>query len=75
MYRHSDESEKYLRQYPDLNRWLNVCITCGMRGYKPELPDNIYPGPNVAADHLRQFFPPLPVDELGRCAQCGAASG
>jgi hypothetical protein len=74
MDRQRRESDQYLRQYPELNRWLNVCVTCGARGYKPELPDNIDPRPNVAAHHLRRYFTPLPLNDLGQCQQCEVGS-
>jgi hypothetical protein len=67
------DADLYLKQYPDLNRWLNQCPSCGARGYKPELPDNIYPHFNVAADNLRKFFRPLAINELGLCEQCARA--
>lgn len=64
------EGEAYLQQYPHLETWLNACVGCRSRGHKPELPRNIYPHFNVAADNLRSFFEALPVDENGLCEQC-----
>ena len=67
------ETHDYLSQYPDLERWLNTCSACGARGYKPDLPDNIYPWFNVAADNLRKLFDPLPLDARSLCNQCASA--
>ena len=71
--RHASEADQYLGQYPDLQKWLNVCLTCGARGYKPELPENIYPHFNVAAMNLRKYFRPLRLNDLGHCEQCAQA--
>jgi len=68
------EGDKYLQQYPRLSRWINVCIRCGTKGYKPELPENIYTHFNVAADNLRELFKPLAINELGLCEVCARAS-
>jgi len=73
-YRQRSESDLYLRQYPELHLWLNVCGVCGARGYKTDLPDNLYPWPNLAADHLRAYFPPLDLNEIGLCEQCAEAA-
>jgi hypothetical protein len=67
------EGEEYLRQYPDLERWMNRCSLCGSIGHKPELPQNIYPHFSVAADNLRRLFAPLAVDDLSRCEVCSSA--
>jgi len=73
-YRQKSEADLYLRQYPELHQWLNVCGVCGARGYKPDLPDNIYPWANVSADHLRAYFRPLSLNEAGLCEQCAEAA-
>jgi len=66
--------DRYLQQYPRLSRWINVCARCGTKGYKPELPENIYPYFNVAADNLRELFKPLIINELGLCEVCARAT-
>ena len=73
MNRKRSDADQYLEQYPDLHRWLNVCLACGMRGYKPDLPENIYRHFNVAADHLRRFFRPLRLNDTGLCNVCARA--
>jgi hypothetical protein len=65
--------DSYLQEFPDLVRWLNVCSRCGARGYKPELPANIYPHPNIAANELRKHFAPLALNAEGVCSECEAA--
>lgn len=61
----------YLDMYPKLRRWVNQCVACQTQGYKPEMPEDIYPG--VAAQNLRRYFTPLVVDENGFCDQCKAS--
>ncbi len=62
---------EYLTMYPKLRRWMNQCVACQRQGYKPEMPDDIYPG--VAARNLRRFFEPLELDDNGFCEQCREA--
>ena len=71
--RHRPKADLYLETYPELHRWLNVCGGCGARGTRPDLPDNLYPRPNFAAEYLRGYFRPLVLNEMGLCEQCAAA--
>ncbi|GCB34519.1 hypothetical protein [Bacteroides faecalis] len=64
------QKELYIKQYPQAKNWLNQCVICQEIGYKPEMPENIYPG--VLAQNIRKLFKPLPVNEHGICAQCAA---
>ena len=63
-----DNKENYIKQYPEINKWLNQCIICQTQGYKPNLPDKIYPG--FLADNIRRFYNVLEVDEIGICTDC-----
>jgi len=63
------EGNAYLAMYPDLQRWMNVCVACGREGYKPEMPENIYPHFSVGAQNLREMFRPLDVVD-GLCEVC-----
>ncbi|MBV9468104.1 MAG: hypothetical protein JOZ57_02530 [Abitibacteriaceae bacterium] len=65
------EGQDYLMMYPKLRQWINQCVACQTQGYKPEMPEQIYPG--VASRNLRRYFRPLAVDELGLCKQCREA--
>lgn len=62
------DKEVYSRQFPEIEKWLNHCIVCGTSGYKPELPEKIYPG-NLA-ENIRKFYTPLAINELNMCEQC-----
>jgi hypothetical protein len=67
------KADEYLAQYPDLLRWINVCPGCGQRGYRPDLPENIYPHFNIAARNLRAMLRPLALNETGFCDLCAQA--
>lgn len=60
--------ELYLKQYPEIKRWLNQCIICQTVGYKPDLPNRIYAG--VMAQNIRKYFSVLSVNELSICDEC-----
>jgi hypothetical protein len=61
------EGEKYLRMYPGLEKWMNQCVICQAKGYKPELPEKLTPG--GAAQNIRRYFSPLTIDG-GICEEC-----
>ena len=62
--------EKFFEQYPSMRRWVNECVTCHRKGYRPETPlpeeETMYPTPW----HLRRYFDELDLDESGVCEQC-----
>ena len=63
------KGEEYLQMYPErTGRWMNQCVACQQKGYKSDMPDNIYPG--YLAQHLRRYYEPLDLDESGMCEQC-----
>lgn len=70
MKRTKSAADFYLSMCPNLHRWMNTCVTCGRRGYKPGLPDDIYPPFNVAATNLRAMFEPFALDGNGTCDMC-----
>ena len=65
------DGKRYLSKYPHLLKWINQCVACQRRGYRPELPPEIFPG--IAARNLRKYFDELPVNEKGLCLQCAHA--
>jgi len=62
------EKDIYAKQYPEMRKWLNQCIVCQTTGYNPNLPEKIYPG--RLAENIRQFYTPLPVNEMNVCMDC-----
>jgi hypothetical protein len=70
----STASDEYLRQYPQFERWINRCVSCGAVGHKPDMPEHIGGEHSIGARYLRRHFRPLALDEVGRCEQCLAAT-
>jgi hypothetical protein len=64
----SSNGEAYLKLHPELARWLDVCVSCGLRGYKPDLPERLEAG--TVARHLRRWFPLMRLNDNGRCEKC-----
>jgi hypothetical protein len=62
------DKETYLKQFPKASKWLNQCLICHTVGYKPELPDKIYPG--FLAENIRSMFSSLAVNEISICDEC-----
>ena len=70
MTKFKNDGDMYLQMYPELSKWMNECIVCHSRGYKPGMPEHISRANSVAGDNLRKYFKPLAVDELSICEQC-----
>ena len=64
----SRDREYYIKQLPETKKWLNECILCHSVGYKPELPDKIFPG--LMAENILSLFSPLAVNEMNLCDDC-----
>ena len=58
------EQNQYLKQYPELHKWVNECIVCHAKGYNPkiELKEE-----KIAVNNLKSILPPLAVNDLGMC--------
>ncbi len=69
-----NEGKEYIKKFPHLKKWINVCICCGTWGYKPELPDYLYntkiDSTTACAQNIRRYFNPLQINELGICEDC-----
>ena len=73
------EMENYLRLYPrQSERWLNTCVACGHRGYRPDMPKETTTRlgreeiETAFAAQLRAMFEPLDLNEDGLCPLCAA---
>lgn len=66
------DKNNYIKQYPEVKRWLNQCVVCQAIGYKPEMPKEIHPG--LLAQNIRKYFSPLSINELGICEDCVRAA-
>src|SRR5262249_5921335 len=70
--------EEYLHMYSrEAAKWMNTCVACQRKGYRPDLPNAIMHGTieTAIADNLRTHFQPLPLNQDGLCAECEAALG
>ena len=73
MKRHRYGGEDYLLKFPKFGKWINTCLCCGAKGYRPDMPETItiageYETP--AARYIRKHFNELSVDGYGRCEVC-----
>lgn len=70
--KYKNEGELYLQMYPKFEKWMNQCIICQSKGYKPEF--NNYTGNadgwGAGSKNIRHYFSELSVNELGYCEQC-----
>ena len=70
MTKYKNDGDMYLQMYPKLSRWMNECIVCHAKGYKPEMPEHIGGKYSIASNNLKKYFKPLAVSELSICEQC-----
>ena len=70
------EALNYLKQYPKMAKWMNICICCGSMGYNPDMPDKINSRDGngeyntVFSRNIKKYFSPLRVNDMGMCAIC-----
>ena len=62
------DNENYIKKYPEMRKWINECMICHTFGYKPNLPEDIYPG--VLAQNIRKIFNQMEVNEISICKDC-----
>lgn len=58
---------------PDAKRFINTCALCGAQGYRPTIDEDGFTSDlihKVIRAELKRIFSPLPLDNLGRCADC-----
>lgn len=58
---------QYLKDYPQLHKWVNTCIICGAKGYNPQIDVK---EEKIAINNLKSILPPLEVNELKMCSTC-----
>jgi hypothetical protein len=66
--------DTFLGEYPYLAQWVNECICCHRKGYKPEMPEPEFDNWVVTTARLRRLADELDLDEGGLCQQCREAS-
>ena len=66
----------YLKQYPKMAKWMNICICCGSMGYNPDMSDKITSRDGngeyntVFSRNIKKYFFPLRVNDMGMCDIC-----
>lgn len=66
-----DKGESYLTSFPKLNKWINECVSCHRKGYKPDLPETISTVEGALdVYYLKKYFKPLKLNENGLCEVC-----
>ena len=68
----SREAGEFFERNPKMRRWLNECLSCHRKGYKPETPEAT--NRNLDLYKFRRSFGMLEVDEQGVCEQCREAA-
>jgi hypothetical protein len=58
------DADDYLTMYPRALKWINQCIVCQRKGFRPDMPRDEWP-------NLVRYFDPLHLGPDGRCDQCG----
>lgn len=59
------EVDEFLTRYPRAMKWINQCVSCQTKGYKPEMPKDEW-------RNLARYFQPLALGPDGRCGRCAA---
>jgi hypothetical protein len=65
--------EEFLMKYPHMLRWVNECLSCHHKGYKPEMPEPEVDISVFIPAKLRRLLDELALDENGLCEQCRQA--
>ena len=68
------EVEEFLMKYPHLARWVNECISCHHRGYKPEMPEPEFESSAYLPSKLRRLMNEMTLDQDGVCQRCRETS-
>ena len=65
------EGEEYLDAFPKFRKWINECICCREKGYKPTMPEKITTvDGSLEVYFIKKLFKPLSINEDGLCPQC-----
>ncbi len=67
--------EKFLEQAPWAREWVQECVSCHHRGYKPVLAESEFDNSAVTITKLRRLVDEMALDEAGVCEQCRQAGG
>lgn len=66
-----NRGEEYITAFPKLNKWINECLCCHGKGYKPSMPDKITTvDGSLEVYYIKKHFKPLELNENGLCEVC-----
>lgn len=65
-----NKGEEYIKAFPQFKKWINECICCHRKGYKPEMPEHIGGEISMAGGQIRKYFNELSLNEDGLCEVC-----
>jgi hypothetical protein len=65
--------EEFLMRYPYLVRWINECLCCHRKGYKPEMLKPEFDNSAVIVANFLRLAGELIVGDDGLCQQCREA--
>ncbi|MBR7141566.1 MAG: hypothetical protein IKD03_05415, partial [Clostridia bacterium] len=69
--RKKDAGEEYIKKFPKFKKWINECLCCHQKGYKPSMPDKITTvDGSLEVYFIKKYFKPLSVNEDGLCPLC-----
>lgn len=67
----SNKGEEYINRFPKFKKWINECLYCHRKGYKPDMPNNISPVEGSMGGYfIKKYFEPLNLNEDGLCDVC-----
>lgn len=70
MKRKENRGEAYIEAFPRFKKWINECLRCHRKGYKPSMPEHIGGEYSMASYQIRKYFEPLELDADGICEYC-----
>lgn len=67
----NNKGEQYINAFPKLKKWINECLCCHEKGYKPSMPDKITKEEgSLEVYYIKKYFKPLSLNEEGLCSRC-----
>jgi hypothetical protein len=69
-YGKENDLEMFQMQHPYVLQWVNVCVACHHKRYKPEMPEPEWHNTAYLPEKLRRLLDELPLDQDGLCEQC-----
>ena len=71
MKQYEDKGENYINTFPKLKKWINECMCCHRKGYKPDMPETISIVEGAMDTYfIKKYFKPLQINEDGLCETC-----